>query len=90
VIAVAGVSFAVLLYLRFDRKPPVEPAPVPEALAKNVSYQSEMSPKGEQCRFENGKEVSSHDTSMLNVAKGQLADTVLAREALYSYELDSI
>ena len=40
--------------------------------------------------IKNGKEVSSHDTSMLNVAKGQLADTVLAREALYSYELDSI
>ncbi len=58
VIAVAGVSFAMFLYLRFDRKPPVAPAPVPEALAKNVSYQSEMSPKGEQCRFENGKEVS--------------------------------
>jgi hypothetical protein len=38
----------------------------------------------------NGKEVSSHDTSMLNVAKGRLADTVLARETLYSYELDSI
>ena len=58
VIAVAGVSFAVLLYLRFDRKPPVAPAPVPAALPKDASYQSTMSAGGRQCRFENGKEIS--------------------------------
>lgn len=57
-IALAGVSFAVLLYLRFDRKPAVAPAPVPAALPKNASYQSTMSAGGRQCRFENGKEIS--------------------------------
>ena len=58
VIAAAGVSFAVFLYLRFDRKPAVTPAPLPEALPKGASYQSTMGPVGRQCRFDNGKEVS--------------------------------
>jgi lipopolysaccharide export system protein LptA len=58
VFAAAGISFAVLLYLRFDRKPATPQAALPPALPSGVSYQSKMSPGGKQCRFDNGKEVS--------------------------------
>ena len=57
-IALAGVSFAVFLYFRFDRKPAAPRAPLPAALPKDASYESKMSPGGRQCRFDNGKEVS--------------------------------
>ena len=57
-IAMAGISFAVFLYLRFDHKAPVAKAPLPPPLPLGASYESKMGPGGRQCRFENGKEVS--------------------------------
>ena len=57
-IAAAGVSFAVYLYLHFDHRKPVAHAPLPPALPSGASYQSKMGPKGKQCRFDNGKEIS--------------------------------
>ena len=58
VIAAAGVAFAVFLYVRFDRRPPVAPPPAPAPLPKDASYQSTMGSNGRQCRFDQGKEVS--------------------------------
>lgn len=57
-IAAAGVSFAVLLYVRFERRAPVAAPPLPAPLPKDASYQSTMAPGGRQCRSENGKEIS--------------------------------
>jgi lipopolysaccharide export system protein LptA len=44
--------------VRFDRRPPVAPAPDPAALPKDAAYQSTMADGGRQCRTDNGKEVS--------------------------------
>jgi lipopolysaccharide export system protein LptA len=56
--ALAGVSFAVFLYLRFERKPVVPQAPLPPALPLGASYEAKMGAKDRQCRFKDGKEVS--------------------------------
>lgn len=57
-IAVAGMAFAIFLYLRFDRRGDTTPPAAPEALPQDASYQSTMAAGGRQCRFDNGKEVS--------------------------------
>lgn len=56
--AAAGVSFAVFLYVRFDKKKAVPQAPLPAALPAGASYESKGGPVVRQCRFDNGKEVS--------------------------------
>lgn len=58
-IAVAGLGFAALLYVRFDRKPAVPAAPLPQKLADGASYQSVMSPGGKQVRYKDGVEVGA-------------------------------
>jgi lipopolysaccharide export system protein LptA len=58
VVALAGVAFAVFLYLRFEKKPVVPQAPVPPALPLGASYESKMGPGNKQCRYKDGKEVS--------------------------------
>ena len=57
-VAVAGLGFAGLLYMRFEKKPVVLQAPLPPPLAAGVSYESAMSPGGEQVRYKNDREVS--------------------------------
>lgn len=57
-IGVAGLAFAAFLYSRYEKKPPVVPAPAPPPLATGVSYESAMSPGAEQVRYKNNKEVS--------------------------------
>lgn len=58
-IALAGVGFAALLYVRFQKKPDAKPAPLPPPMAKGATFTSAMSPGGEQVRYRaDGTEVS--------------------------------
>lgn len=58
VIGLSGLAFAAFLYTRYEKKPPVTPAPPPPPLASGVSYESAMSPGGDQIRYKNNKEIS--------------------------------
>lgn len=57
VIAIGGLGFAGLLYTRYEKKPEVAPAPLPPRMAAGASFQSVMSPGGEQIRYQGEKEI---------------------------------
>lgn len=64
-IAAAGLGFAVLLYVRFERKPVTPAAPLPPKMAEGASYQSAMLPGAKQVRLKDNKEISSVSYSKL-------------------------
>lgn len=64
-IAAAGLGFAALLYVRFERKPAAPPAAPPPKMAEGASYQSSMLPGAKQVRLKDNKEISAVSYSKL-------------------------